>query len=111
MTVQKINKVLIANRGVVVARLIRTLRKMNIKIVVIYSEADKDLGYIQLADEAYYVGEAPALKSYLNQDEIIKIAKQAQVDAIHPGYGFLSENPEFAAQLLTCLDAFYLRHP
>ena len=101
MTVQKINKVLIANRGVVVARLIRTLRKMNIKVVVIYSEADKDLGYIKLADEAYYVGEAPALKSYLNQDEIIKIARQAQVDAIHPGYGFLSENPEFAEKVVT----------
>ncbi|SHG04232.1 acetyl-CoA carboxylase biotin carboxylase subunit [Ornithinibacillus halophilus] len=90
-------KVLVANRGAIAARIIRALKTMNIKTVAVYSEADKDLPYIKEADEAYYIGDSVAKKSYLNQEALMEIIKNAEVDGVHPGYGFLSENIEFAA--------------
>ncbi|MBI4040810.1 MAG: acetyl-CoA carboxylase biotin carboxylase subunit [Deltaproteobacteria bacterium] len=89
-------KVLVANRGEIAVRIIRALREMAIDAVAIYSEADKSAAHVSLADEAYLVGPAPALESYLCIGKIIQIAKNAHVEAIHPGYGFLSENEDLA---------------
>lgn len=91
------NKILIANRGEIACRVIKTAKKLGIKTIAVYSEADKHALFVQQADEAYLLGPAPAAESYLNQAKIIEIAKQAKVQAIHPGYGFLSENADFAA--------------
>ncbi|MFC7392446.1 acetyl-CoA carboxylase biotin carboxylase subunit [Scopulibacillus cellulosilyticus] len=88
-------KVLIANRGEIADRIIRTCQRLNIETVVVYSEADANLPYIKKADEAVCIGEPPAQKSYMNQESILKAAKQTGADAVHPGYGFLSENAEF----------------
>lgn len=90
------NKVLIANRGVVAVRVGRTLRKMGIPYVVVYSEADAGHRYVKEADEAYAVGPAPARESYLNRELIIRTARDAGCDAIHPGYGFMAEDSVFA---------------
>jgi len=92
-------KVLVANRGEIAVRIMKTLRIMGIKSVAIYSEADKNALHVKYADEAHYVGPAPSAQSYLNQDLIIEIAKKNNVDGIHPGYGFLSENPVFAKKV------------
>jgi len=92
----KIKKVLIANRGEIAVRIIRAIREMSLSPIVVYSEADKLSLHVRLADEAYYIGESPSSKSYLVGEKIIKVAKKAKVDAIHPGYGFLAENAEFA---------------
>ena len=89
-------KILIANRGEIARRIIRTLKKLNITSVAVYSEADKDAPFVREADEAYYIGASPSSESYLKQDTIIEVAKKANVDGIHPGYGFLSENAQFA---------------
>lgn len=89
-------KVLIANRGEIALRVIRTCQQMGIKTVAIYSEADVTSRHIAEADEAFCVGSAPAADSYLNIDRILDVAQKARVDAIHPGYGFLSENDNFA---------------
>ena len=88
-------KVLIANRGEIARRVIRTLKKMDIKSVAIYSDADKNALHVAEADESVYVGKSPSSESYLRQDVILKYCKELGVDGIHPGYGFLSENAEF----------------
>lgn len=89
-------KVLIANRGEIAVRIIRALHELGIEAVAVYSEADRTSSHIALADEAYCIGPAPSRESYLNIPKIIEVAQKAHVDAIHPGYGFLSENDEFA---------------
>ncbi|CCF79990.1 Biotin carboxylase of acetyl-CoA carboxylase [Helicobacter bizzozeronii CCUG 35545] len=96
---KKLKKVLVANRGEIAVRIIQAAHELNMKAVAIYTDADQGNLASQLADEAYRVGENLAHKSYLNIDKVLEIAKQAQVDAIHPGYGFLSENPKFAARV------------
>jgi acetyl-CoA carboxylase biotin carboxylase subunit len=92
-------KVLIANRGEIARRVIRTLKKMEITSVAIYSDADRNAPYVLEADEAVYVGESPSSESYLKQDLILSICKEKGVEGIHPGYGFLSENAEFARKV------------
>ena len=89
-------KVLIANRGEIAIRVMRACREMGIKTVAIYSEADNKALFAMYADEAVYVGPAPAAQSYLNIEKIIEVIKQTGCDAVHPGYGFLSENSKFA---------------
>jgi acetyl-CoA carboxylase, biotin carboxylase subunit len=89
------NKILIANRGEIALRIIRACKEMNINSVAVYSEADKTSPHTKYADEAYYIGESPSSESYLNQNKIISIAKQVGADAVHPGYGFFSENAGF----------------
>ncbi|MEN9941299.1 MAG: hypothetical protein RL286_795 [Bacteroidota bacterium] len=92
-------KVLVANRGEIARRVLRTLKKMDIKSVAIYSDADANSPHVLEADEAVYVGQSPSSESYLQQDKIIKICLDLGVDAVHPGYGFLSENAGFARKL------------
>lgn len=88
-------KILIANRGEIAARIIRTCKQMNIQTIAIYSEADASLPYVALADEAYLIGPPPVNQSYLQVDAIIDLALKHGADAIHPGYGFMSENSTF----------------
>jgi len=88
-------KILIANRGEIACRVIRACREMNIETVAVYSDVDRDALHVRMSDEAYHIGPAPSSESYLRWEKIIDVAKQAGVDAIHPGYGFLSENAEF----------------
>ncbi len=97
-----IKSILIANRGEIALRIIRTCKEMNIKAVAIYSTADKDALHVQMADEAICVGPAKASESYLNMYQIIQAACNAGCDAIHPGFGFLSENPTFARLVKEC---------
>ncbi|HEX7065662.1 MAG TPA: acetyl-CoA carboxylase biotin carboxylase subunit [Bacillales bacterium] len=92
-------KVLIANRGEIARRILQTCDKLGLESVVVYSDADKDLPYVNEATVSYSIGEPPAAKSYLNQEKILEIAKREQVDAIHPGYGFLSENAGFVRRV------------
>lgn len=94
-----IQKILIANRGEIACRIIRTAKTMGIKTLALYSNADEGALHTRLADEAVWIGTSPAAQSYLKGDEIIKIAKDNSVDAVHPGYGFLSENAQFARAL------------
>ncbi|MCX7974006.1 MAG: acetyl-CoA carboxylase biotin carboxylase subunit [Candidatus Aminicenantes bacterium] len=89
-------KILIANRGEIAVRVIKACRELGIKAAVIYSEVDRTSLHVQWADEAYLVGPAPPRESYLNIERIIEIAHKAKAEAIHPGYGFLAENPEFS---------------
>lgn len=93
---RNIRSVLVANRGEIAVRVIRTLRRMGIRSIAIYSQADRHALHVQLADEAYEVGPPSPRESYLHIPRIMEIARKAKVDAIHPGYGFLSENPAFA---------------
>jgi len=90
------NKILVANRGEIAIRVMKTCREMGIKTVAVYSEADKEALHVKAADEAFCVGEAAVMKSYLNMDKILEVALENKVDAIHPGYGLLSENQAFA---------------
>ena len=89
-------KVLIANRGAIACRIIRTLRNMEIRSVAVYSEADRHSLHVQQADEALLIGPPPAAQSYLSMGAILEAARKSGADAIHPGYGFLSENADFA---------------
>ncbi len=93
---KEFKKVLIANRGEIAVRVIRTLKEMGIKSVAVYSTADKNSIHVKMADEAYCIGEGPSKESYLNMERIITVALLSKADAIHPGYGFLSENAEFS---------------
>ena len=90
------NKVMVANRGAVAARVLRALRSLGVKSVAVYSEADQDLPYLTQADETYCLGPASPRESYLNQEALIKILLESGADGVHPGYGFLAENAEFA---------------
>src|SRR6202007_1957927 len=92
-------KILIANRGEIACRVIKTAKKMGIATVAVYSEADRDARHVELADESVLLGPAPSRESYLVADKIIAAAKQTGAEAIHPGYGFLSENEDFARRV------------
>ena len=92
-------KILIANRGEIAERIIRTCSKLGLETVAVYSSADKDLPYVKQATVAYEIGDPPAAKSYLNQEQILRVASEENVDAIHPGYGFLSENAAFVRKI------------
>src|SRR6266536_1148101 len=95
-------KVLIANRGEIALRVIRACKELGIRTLAIYSEADVDSLHVQLADESICIGAAPSLESYLKIDRIMSAAEIGDVDAIHPGYGFLAENPHFAEVCESC---------
>ncbi len=92
-----LDAVLVANRGEIACRIIRTAQKMGIRTIAVYSEADQDALHTELADETVLIGPASAIESYLSTDNILEAAKSTGADSIHPGYGFLSENPDFAA--------------
>src|SRR6187549_2299595 len=92
----KIHKLLIANRGEIALRVMRSAREMGIKTVAVYSEADRHALHVRYADEAICIGPPPSSESYLRIEKIIEAAQRAGADAIHPGYGFLSENEDFA---------------
>ena len=95
----KINKILVANRGEIALRILRTAKEMGIKTVAVFSEADRTGLHVRYADEAVLLGPPPSAESYLQEDKIINICKELNVDAIHPGYGFLSENSHFAKKV------------
>ncbi|RMH12635.1 MAG: acetyl/propionyl-CoA carboxylase subunit alpha, partial [Gemmatimonadetes bacterium] len=93
------NKILIANRGEIACRVIKTARKMGIKTVAVYSDADKQALHVQMADEAVHIGPPPANQSYIVIDKVMEAIRQTGAEAVHPGYGFLSENSRFAEAL------------
>src|SRR5205809_7112742 len=96
------SKILIANRGEIALRIIRACRGLGIQSAVVYSTADRDAAYLKLADQAICIGDAPPADSYLNIPRIISAAEIADVQAIHPGYGFLAENAHFAEVCRSC---------
>src|SRR5262249_32279428 len=89
-------RIMVANRGEIALRVIRACRDLGVEVVAVYSEADRGASYLALADEAICIGPANAAESYLNVPRLISAAEISDVQAIHPGYGFLSENPHFA---------------
>src|SRR3954451_24076881 len=99
-------KILIANRGEIACRVIRTARRMGIATVAVYSEADAEALHVREADEAVLIGPAPAADSYLRIDRIVEACGQTGAEAVHPGYGFLSERPAFAEALAAAGVAF-----
>jgi len=105
------NKILIANRGEIALRIIRACKELGIRTVAVYSEADVDSLHAQLSDEAICIGRAPSSDSYLKIDRIMSAAEISDVDAIHPGYGFLAENAHFAEVCATCNIKFIGPHP
>ena len=92
-------KILIANRGEIACRVIKTARRMGIRTVAVYSDADRDALHVTMADEAIHIGPPPAAESYIVIDRIMDAIRQSGAEAVHPGYGFLSENPKFAEAL------------
>jgi acetyl-CoA carboxylase biotin carboxylase subunit len=96
---RKIEKVLIANRGEIALRVLRACKELGIKTVAVHSTADRELMHVRLADEAVCIGPAASSQSYLNIPAIISAAEVTNADAIHPGYGFLAENADFAEQV------------
>src|SRR5580692_8868347 len=96
------SKILIANRGEIALRIIRACKEMGVQTAVVYSTADRDAAYLKLADQSICIGEAPPTESYLKIDRIIAAAEIADVQAIHPGYGFLAENAHFAEVCRDC---------
>src|SRR5437763_7999157 len=92
----------VANRGVIALRVIRACKELDIEVVAVYSEADRGAPYLALADRAICIGPASSAKSYLHIANLIRAADLADVEAIHPGYGFLSENPHFAEVCRSC---------
>ncbi|MGH7829147.1 MAG: biotin carboxylase N-terminal domain-containing protein, partial [Candidatus Binatia bacterium] len=93
-------RILIANRGEIAVRIIRACRELDIETIAVYSEADRDALHVKYADYAYLIGPPPSLQSYLNMDRVIEVARKSGAEAIHPGYGFLSENSDFALRCL-----------
>ncbi len=104
------DKILIANRGEIACRVIKTARKMGIATVAVYSDADRDALHVKMADEAIHIGPPPAAQSYIVIDKIIEAVKQTGAQAVHPGYGFLSERAEFA-QALDALGVAFIGPP
>ena len=100
------NKILIANRGEIAVRIIRACREMGIRTVAVYSEADRDALHTQLADEAVCIGKAQSSDSYLNMERILSATIATKAEAIHPGFGFLSENSRFVEMCEKCNVAF-----
>jgi len=92
-------KILVANRGEIAVRIMRSAREMGIPTVAVFSDADRTAMHVQYADEAVHIGESPSTLSYLHIDRIIEACRATGSDAVHPGYGFLSENPAFARAL------------
>ena len=92
-------KILIANRGEIACRVIKTARRMGIRTVAVYSEADRGARHVRLADESVCIGPPPARESYLDMDSLLAACKMTGIEAVHPGYGFLAENEEFGRRL------------
>ncbi len=91
-------RVLIANRGAIAVRIIRTLKKMGVKAIAVYAEADRHSLHVRQADEAWSLGDGPVRDTYLDQEKLLRIAAASGAQAVHPGYGFLSENSQFVTR-------------